>query len=71
MDKLTTSEKIRLLAEKCDKPVKQLAEEIGISKQNMNGKINRDNWCENDLKKIAAAAGAEIEITFILNGERI
>lgn len=61
---LTTSEKIRLLLQRKNISISGLAEKTGTSRQNLNNKLRRNNFSENDLKGIANALGQEIIIKF-------
>ena len=52
---LTMGERITVLLKRRNMSVAELAERTGQSKQNLYGKMNRDNFREEDLHKIAAA----------------
>ena len=43
----------------------ELARRVGVSPQNFNNKMKRDNFTETDLREIAAALGLELEISFV------
>lgn len=45
----------------------ELARRIGISPQNLNNKMKRDNFNEADLRKIAEALDCSLNISFMLN----
>ena len=51
----------------------ELARKLGISPQNLNNKMKRDNFTEKDLQEIADALGLKLEISFIdpETGEKI
>lgn len=52
--------------------VQDLAELLGQSRQNINTKLKKDNFSEQDLKKIAEVLEVEFEGFFFLkNGEKI
>lgn len=52
--------------------VTDLANLTNQSKQNLHSKMRRDNFSEDDLRKISEALGIELEINFILkNGDKI
>lgn len=52
--------------------IKDLADKLGTTRQNLHNKISRNNFSESDLEKIAEALGTNYEINFILeNGEKI
>lgn len=43
----------------------ELARRLGVSPQNFNNKMKRDNFTERDLNAIADALGLKLEINFI------
>ncbi len=51
----------------------ELARRMGISPQNLNNKMKRDNFTEKELEKIAAALDCTLTVSFKLNdtGEEI
>ena len=52
---LTMGERITIVLKRRNMSIPELAERIGESKQNLYGKMKRDNFREEDLHKIAAA----------------
>ncbi|MDO4484579.1 MAG: transcriptional regulator [Clostridia bacterium] len=42
-----------------------LARQVGVTPQNFNHKMKRDNFTEADLREIAGALGYELEINFV------
>lgn len=44
----------------------ELARRLGISPQNLNNKMQRDNFTEKDLKKIAEVLNCKYKSSFIL-----
>ena len=44
--------------------LKDLAEKLGMSRQNLNNKLTRNNFSENELRSIAEALNCTLEITF-------
>ena len=44
----------------------ELARRLGISPQNLNNKMQRDNFTEKDLKKIAEVINSKYKSSFIL-----
>ncbi len=64
---LGMSIKVKMLLAAREMTVKDLAERIGTSSQNMTAKLRRDNLTEKDLKQIAEACDASYEVTFTLN----
>lgn len=61
---LTAGEKIAVILKRKNKTVSKLAEEIGISRQNLTNKLNRDNFTEKELLKIAEALECDLNIEF-------
>ena len=43
----------------------ELARRVGVTPQNFNNKMKRDNFSERDLQEIAEALGIRLEISFI------
>lgn len=43
----------------------ELARRVGVTPQNFNNKMKRDNFSERDLQEIAEALGLRLEISFI------
>ncbi|MCS1390631.1 helix-turn-helix transcriptional regulator [Lysinibacillus boronitolerans] len=69
---LTMGEKIKVLLNRKSMSVQDLAELLGQSRQNINTKLKKDNFSEQDLKKIAEVLEVEFEGFFFLkNGEKI
>lgn len=65
-------EKIKVLLHRKNMSVQDLAELLGQSRQNINTKLKKDNFSEQDLKKIAEVLEVEFEGFFFLkNGEKI
>lgn len=58
-------EKIRiLLVKRGNISEAELARRMGVSPQNLNNKMKRDNFTERDLREIAAALDCELSIDF-------
>lgn len=58
-------EKIRiLLVKRGNISEAELARRMGVSPQNLNNKMKRDNFTERDLHEIAAALDCELSINF-------
>ena len=70
---ITIGEKIKVIAKKKGYTMRQVAEQIGCTTQNMYLKMKRGNWTEADLKKYAEAIGCTYEVIFIDKdtGERL
>ena len=43
----------------------ELARRVGVTPQNFNNKMKRDNFSERDLQEIADALGLKLEISFV------
>lgn len=63
---LTMAEKIRVILKRKNLTLAELAERLDISKQNLNSKMKRDNFSQNELKEIARALEIEYVSKFIL-----
>jgi len=62
------AEKIRvLLVKRGNISEAELARRLSISPQNLNAKMKRDNFTENDLRKIAAVLDCSFEAVFRFN----
>lgn len=70
---ITASEKIKIILKRNNMTVGDLAERLGISRQNLSNKMSRDNFAERDLLAIAEALNCELSIDFISRktGERL
>lgn len=65
---MSLSEKIRILCVKRGNISEAaLARKMGISPQNLNNKMKRDNFTEKDLEALAAALDCSLSITFTTN----
>lgn len=63
---ITAKEKIRIIMDRANVSMTQLAESTGQSRQNLTNKMTRDNFTEKDIIKIADALGCEVDIVFTL-----
>lgn len=70
---LTIGEKIKVILNRRNMTISQLAEKTGQSRQNMSNKMGRDNFTEKDVIEIAKALNCTYDITFTMNdtGENI
>ena len=59
--------KVKMLLVLRDMNIKDLAEKLGTSSQNITAKLRRDNLSENDLHQIANACNATFEGIFTLS----
>ena len=66
-------EKIKIILNRRNMTLAQLAEKTGQSRQNMSNKINRDNFSEKDLYEIAQVLNCTFNANFKMNdtGEEI
>jgi DNA-binding Xre family transcriptional regulator len=65
---MSMTERIRfLLVKRGNISEAELARRVGESPQNFNRKIKRDNFTEDDLKKIAEALDCTYSVGFKLN----
>lgn len=70
---MALAEKIRILLVKHGNISEaELARRMGISPQNLNNKMKRDNFTETDLQEIAKALNCALNISFTTEkGEKI
>lgn len=71
---MALSDRIRiLLIKRGNISEAELARKLGVSPQNLNNKMKRDNFTEKDLQEIAAALDCTFTVTFKLNdtGEEV
>lgn len=64
---LSATEKIKVILKRENLTIKDLAEQMGTSRQNLHNKLAKDNLSENDLKKICSHLGITFEVVFYLN----
>ncbi len=70
---MTTTEKIKLLKDRCGLTLGDLAARANTTRQNLNNKFGRNNFCEKEIRELGDVMGYDVEITFINRetGERI
>lgn len=70
---MSMTEKIKIAMLKRNMSLKELAEKLDQSPQNMSGKFKRDNFKDEELKEIAVALGCTINIEMIMDdtGEKL
>lgn len=69
---LTATEKLKVILKRMDMTVKDFADLLGTSRQNLHSKLSKDNLSEDDLRKYCEVLGIQFEITFVLkNGDKI
>lgn len=59
---LSFVEQYKILLERENKTVADVANIIGTSRQNLNQKLNRNNLTEKDMEQLANALGYNLEI---------
>lgn len=64
---LTMGEKIKIILNRRNMTLSQLAESLGQSRQNMSNKMSRDNFTEKELRQIAIALDCTYQAGFTLN----
>ncbi len=65
---MALSDRIRiLLIKRGNLSEAELARRLGISPQNLNNKMKRDNFTEKDLQAIANALDCTFSVSFTLN----
>ncbi len=71
---MALSDRIRiLLIKRGNISEAELARRLGVSPQNFNNKMKRDNFTEKDLQEIASVLDCSFEVKFVLNdtGEEV
>ncbi len=66
---LTFAEQVRVILKQRQITIEQLAEKLGVSRQNLNQKLNRNNFDEQTMRSIAIALECDFFIS--LNGINI
>lgn len=64
---MTASWKIKAILKKRGLTAVRLAELLGTSNTNLNNKLQRDNFTEKDIYKIAEALNCSAEVVFVDN----
>ncbi len=70
---LSACEKITIIRKRKNILVSDLAEQTGMSRQNLSNKMSRNNLQEDDIQKFAAALGCKAEVIFtdLETGEQV
>lgn len=70
---MAMAEKIRMVLIARNMKIKDLAECLGYSGNNLSNKLKADNFSEKELRRIAEALNCDFEATFTLRdtGKRI
>lgn len=63
---LTVSEKIKIILNRKNISMQELADALDMTRQNLYNKLKRENMKEEDIAKIAKALNVKYEINFIL-----
>jgi transcriptional regulator with XRE-family HTH domain len=63
--RLSFGEKMRVIMKRRGVSVQDLADRLGVSRQNVNQRLNADRFTLDDMEKYAAAIGCGIEIEII------
>ena len=63
---LSISEKIKVIMKRRNLTMGDLAQLTGQSRQNLSNKISRDNFTEEDARKIAEALNCDFDSIFTL-----
>ena len=71
MDKITTAEKIRILAKRKNKSLSSIAADLNKTPANFLNQLARDDFRESDLKQIAASLGVSYYSGFIDDSGRL
>lgn len=66
---LSTSEKLKVIMNRLNITMSEVARLTGQTRQNLSNKMQRNNFTESDLRQIAEAIGCTLEITFHLPDE--
>ena len=64
--KIRTSERFRIIMNRQNVSMTELAERSGQSRQNLSNKFSRSNLTEDDIEKLANALSCEVDIRIIL-----
>ena len=59
---LSFSEKVRIILKRKNLTIKDLANLLNISSQNLSNKFYRNNFSEKDIKQITTVLGCDYEI---------
>lgn len=60
--RLSFGEKMRVMMKRRGVSVQEVADRLGVSRQNVNQRLNADKFTLDDMEKYAAAIGCSIEI---------
>lgn len=63
--RLSFGEKMRVMMKRRGVSVQELADRLGVSRQNVNQRLNNDSFTLADMEKYTAAIGCSIEIEIV------
>ena len=63
--RLSFGEKMRVMMKRRGVSVQDLADRLGVSRQNVNQRLNADKFTLDDMKRYTAAIGCDIDIEII------
>lgn len=66
MGTFTVGEKLKIIMDRQHINMTKLSELTGQSRQNLSNKFSRDNFTEDDIRKLASAMGCKFEVNFTL-----
>ena len=64
---LTMGEKIKVILNRRNMTISDLAESLGQSRQNMTNKLTRDNFSEKELRNVAEKLNCQFDGVFKMN----
>lgn len=64
---LSFSEKVKIILKRKDLTLKDLAEKLGTTRQNLSNKMSRDNFSEKEMTEIAEHLGCTYKNVLIIN----
>lgn len=64
---INEAEKIRIIAKRRKVSLTELAASLNMSRQNLNGKLNRNSFSREELETIAELLNCTYQSTFTLN----
>lgn len=67
--KMTFTEQIKIILNRENKSVEALAADLGTTKQNLYQQFRRNNFKENDMKKICDLLGYDVNISLEKRGK--
>ncbi len=60
--RLSFSEQMRVVMNRRGVSVQEIADRLGVSRQNVNQRLKRDNFTLDEMEKYAAAVGCSVNI---------